>query len=287
MSNTSLRSTPLHDHTDIGMEWTTRGRFQLADFFCGPGGVGHALINKPLPIEHFAFVGFDIVDYSDTYPGRFKQVDLFDASPKDLADACDRFGSYEKFKADVIWASFPCTAYSSLSPTHYGSQEAALEENPRITDEFREFLLEMAPHYVIENVPRATKIGDLKANVRVNGLAFGLPFDLERHFETTFKCPSAYVDADPEVVIDTRDDQSVRELAEAKGVPSDWGKQSVRSAIPKEYVMWVLHHCPSIPSTMPKRKDHLLHHEPPTDTGIHSHPHIDEDIDPGNGGVWG
>ncbi|WP_302083188.1 hypothetical protein [Salinibaculum rarum] len=284
---TSLRSTPLHDHSDIGMEWTTDWRYQVADFFCGRGGVGRALLEKPLPIEQFAFIGFDIEDYSDSYPGRFKQVDLFNVSPSELADRVQGgFRSYESFKADVIWASFPCTAYSSLSPTHYGSQEAALEANPRITDEFREFLLEMAPHYVIENVPRATKIGDLKANVRVNGLAFGLPFNLERHFETTFKCPSAYLDTDPDVVIDTRDNQSVEALADAKGVPSEWGKQSVRSAMPTEYVTWILHHCPSVPGLMPQRKDQLLVHDPPTDTGIHSHPHLNDDTDPGNGGVW-
>lgn len=89
---------------------------------------------------------------------------------------------------------------------------------------------------------------DLDANVRVNGLAF----DLERHFETTFPRPDAYLDGEPEVTIDTRGDQSVAELAEAKGVPKEWGKQGVRSAIPWQYVYWVVHHCPAFPAPAPK-----------------------------------
>jgi len=87
----------------------------------------------------------------------------------------------------------------------------------------------------------------------VNGLAFGKGFDLERHFETTFPVPDAYVDGEPEITVDTRDDQSVKDLAEAKGVPAEWGKQAVRSAISWEYVHWILSHCPAVPSLPPQR----------------------------------
>ncbi|ERJ07460.1 hypothetical protein HLRTI_000502 [Halorhabdus tiamatea SARL4B] len=275
-----LRETPRFDRSDVPQEWTTKWRFQVVDLFSGRGGVGLSLFDKaPLPIEPRVFAGFDIEDYSDTYPGRFAQADLLDdPSLEGLAEKVGMPpGGYDSIRvprnvvddeyglpvlrgltADVVWCSFPCQAYSSLSPTYYGSQEAALEANPRITDELRDFLTDIAPHYILENVPRATKIGDLDANVRVNGLAFGKPYDYERHFETTFPVPDAYVNGEPEVTIDTRGDQSVAELADAKGVPAEWGKQGVRSALPPVYVHWILSHCPAVPSLAPKRIDHDL-----------------------------
>lgn len=277
-----LRDTPRFDRAAIPQEWTTRRRLQVVDLFSGRGGVGQAVASGAIPIDPQMHAGFDIEDFSDVYPGRFAQVDLLDdVTVEELAErigmAVDPYGrsirvdrslisdddphfppSLSGLTADVVWASFPCTAYSSLSPTHYGSREAALAANPRITDEFRELLLDIAPHYVIENVPGATRAGDLDANVRVNGLAFGLPFDLERHFETTFECPDAYRDGDPEVTVDTRDDQSVATLADAKGVPPEWGKQGVRSAIPWQYVNWILGHCPAFPAAVPERVDRPL-----------------------------
>jgi hypothetical protein len=278
------------------MRWTTYRTLQVADLFCGRGGVGYAVADAPAPIEPYMHAGFDIEDYSETYPGQFGQVDLLDADRQDLEDAIDTSFSRTPgsirvshsavegpdlpprrgFTADVVWASFPCIAYSSLSPTYYGSREKALDANPRITDEFREFLLTLAPHFVVENVPRATKIGDLDANVRVNGLAFKSPnapaaekYDLTRHFETTFPCPDAYRAPRPDeeyVTIDTRDDQSCKALADAKGVPAEWGVQGVRSAIPNEYVYWILHHCPSVPSPMPCRNQRVL--APQMDTAL-------------------
>lgn len=38
----------------------------------------------------------------------------------------------------------------------------------------------------------------------------------------------------------------MRALAHAKGVPPSWPKQAVRSAIPWQYVWWLLSYCPSI-----------------------------------------
>lgn len=233
-----LRDSPRFDRTHWPLEWSTEWRYQVADLFCGRGGVGRAL-GRWLPRR--MFFGVDKVDYSDDYPGRFVQADLIDDRP------------FDGVIADVAWVSFPCTAYSSLSATEYGSAEKALERNPRITDELREWLLEHFGHYVIENVPRASYHGDLDANCRVNGLAFGEGFNLERHFETTFSVPDAYQSGETKIPVDTRDDQSVAELAEAKGVPAEWGKQSVRSALPWQYVWWVLSYCPSIDIPTPKQ----------------------------------
>ncbi|APX98620.1 hypothetical protein [Natronorubrum daqingense] len=271
-----LRETPMIDRNAVPQEWTSKWRLQVVDLFSGRGGVGLALDEW---LEARMFAGFDIEDYSQTYPGRFAQQDLLcddgRASLEELAEAVemptgpshesmlvdrgrvdrpDALPALRGLTADVVWVSFPCTAYSSLSATHYGSKEAALEANPRITDEFREFLLEIAPHYIIENVRGATRVGDLEANCRVNGLAFGKDYDLERHFETTFDVPDAYVSGDASVTVDTRNDQSIRELANAKGVPAEWGKQAVRSAIPLEYVWWVLGHCPALDIPIPERQ---------------------------------
>lgn len=274
-----LRDTPRFDRSDIGMNWTNEWRYQAVDLFCGRGGVGQAFAGGAAPKDPWTFAGFDIEDYASVYPGEFYQQDLIPMpSIYELAEdtSCSRgitashttsasvvddehgLPTNRGLTADVVWVSWPCVAYSSLSPTHYGSREAALEACPRITDDVRERLLEIAPHYVIENVPGASRLGDLDANVRVNGLAFGQPYGLERHFETTFPVPDAYLPGEPEVAVDTRGDQSIQELADAKGVPASWGKQGVRSAIPEEYVRWILHHCPSCPTPKPAREQALL-----------------------------
>ena len=70
--------------------------------------------------------------------------------------------------------------------------------------------------------------------------------------------PDAYVDGDADVPVDTRADQSVQALAEAKGVPASWGKQAVRSAIPWQYTWWVLSHCPSVPCPAPETAQRRL-----------------------------
>jgi hypothetical protein len=200
------------------------------DLYCGHGGVGLAL--DDLGVE---FVGVDIRDRSATYPGRFVQAD---ASDPPLAGG-----------ADVVWASPPCTAYSSLSATAYGSAEAAREANPTIPElDVREVADSLGAEYVIENVPRCD---DLRDPARVNGHAFGAGYDLERHFETSFELPDHVVDGMTSIAVDTRRDQSPRALSEAKGVPASWGKQGVRSAIPSEYVRYVLSYCPAVEEIAP------------------------------------
>lgn len=211
----------------------------ILDLFCGHGGVGHALKELDQDVN---VIGIDIVDRSDTYPGHFIQADL--RKPPIGAPF-----------ADLVWASPPCTPYSSLSATHYGSAEAALEECFRYLHRSKVVGVHYqawARHHIIENVPGATRVGDLETNVRLNGLAFDQPYRLERHFQTSFECPDATARGQPEVAVDTRGDQSVAALAEAKGVPAEWGKQGVRSAIPREYVYWLLHHAPLDNLDVPK-----------------------------------
>lgn len=303
----ALRSTPWIDRSHVGTHWTDEWRLRVVDGFSSQGGVGHALGNGPAPLDPHEYAGFDIKDYSGSYPGRFAQVNLLDTSTVELGNSLglstsrsyatryyevdDRFGlpTRSGLKADLVWISFPCTAYSPLTACNYPDaedpQQAALDDNPRITDELRELALDIAPHYVIENVPGATRVGDLHANVRVNGLAFAgadepddQKFNLERHFETTFPCPDAFRDPNPDeeyITIDTRDDQSITELAEAKGVPPSWGRQNVRSAIPWTYVYWLLHHCPSVPGPAPKRVTRMLAPQMNNSLGLKAthHPH--------------
>lgn len=235
-----LRDTPLYDRGDFTGMHDHHWMPWVADLFSGRGGVGRVLDTLYHRNNYF---GVDIEDYGDEYPGQFIQADLINNDPPLSFPT-----------AHLIWVSFPCTAYSSLSAIEYGSKEAALEQNPRIPDSgIREFARDNGVHYVIENVPGATRVGDLHANVRMNGLAFGHSYSMERHFETSFPVPDAYVDGDPDVTIATSGDQSIKSLAEEKGVPASWGKQGVRSAIPESYVKWILHHAPSVPSPKPPR----------------------------------
>jgi hypothetical protein len=214
---------------------------RVLDLYSGRGGVGLAL--DELDVAH---VGVDIEDYSDTYRGEFLR-----------GDASEFVGG----GFDLVWASPPCTAYSDLSPTAYGSREAAMDACPTIPElRVREIAKSAGAEYVIENVRGASRAGHLRDAARVNGLAFGKPYDLVRHFETSYRLPHAYEPGEPTVKVQTREgqDQSAASLAEAKGVPASWGKQGVRSAIPSEYVRWVLSFCPTLDVPRPAREQAML-----------------------------
>jgi len=227
----------MSDNSSGGID---RSRPLVYDLYCGHGGVGLTLDELG-----FRFVGVDVEDRSASYPGEFVEAD---ASRPPLEGG-----------ADLVWASPPCTAYSELSPTHYGSREAAMDACPTIPElRVREIAESLGAEYVIENVPGASHVGHLHDAARVNGLAFGKPYDLARHFETSFPVPDANEPGEPAVTVDTREDQSVADLADAKGVPASWGKQGVRSAIPPEYVRWVLSFCPTLDVERPERPQRML-----------------------------
>jgi len=193
-------------------------------------------------------MGVDIEDYSEEYPGQFLQADLINPDQRPFTGAT----------ADVVWVSWPCTAYAQPSAIAYGSSDEALKENPRLTDEFREWLLSIGGHYIIENVPNASYYGDLDANVQLNGLGFGEDFDNTRVFETTFECPDVYEQGEAEITMNVDGDQSIQDLAEAKGVPSAWKKSGVRSAMPWQYVYHLLNHCPSVDIPGPVKEQQTL-----------------------------
>lgn len=225
---------------------------RVYDFGCGRGGVGRAL-NKLYFRDNW--MGFDIEpEYGESYPGQFIQCDLY----REDGDGVTRMDAPVDREAHLCWISFPCQAYAGPTPIETGSREAALEEYYRISEDVRKFAKEHGIHYIIENVPGAARVGDLKANVRMNGLAFGLPFDQTHVFETSFQCPDAYEAGTPDIVTDLRQNQSEADLAEAKGVPKEWSKSEIRSAIPHEYVYWLFHHCPSVPAPKPERKQYVF-----------------------------
>jgi hypothetical protein len=215
------------------------GTPQVLDLYSGPGGVGVAL--DALCIDH---AGVDIIDYSDTYPGKFVQGDA----------------SWVPFVArlpspDLLWLSPPCQRWSQLSvanASRYDWPDGEIERRyPGFDDlNVRDVIDVLDPdHYIIENVPRCPELRD---PVRLDGLAFGKPYRIRRHFETSFPAPDHVDNGRPGIGIGTNDahgntEYQRRELAEAKGIPTDWSEQATHSAIPREYVQYLLHYCPSTP----------------------------------------
>lgn len=112
-----LRTSPRFDRSHWPQEWTSSWRIQVLDLFAGRGGTGRAL-DKVLPQR--MYLGVDHEDYSNEYPGQFTVADLIDPENR----------PFNGVTADVVWVSWPCTAYAEPSAVEYGSAEAALEENP-------------------------------------------------------------------------------------------------------------------------------------------------------------
>jgi len=236
---------------------TERSDILVVDLYSGRGGVGYAL--DEIGVDH---VGVDIEDYADDYPGEFIQGDASDVSA--LLDALAPYLSV--YETVIVWMSPPCQRWSPLTKINaerYEWDDGEIEERyPGFEDlNVHDVLDAIGPdHYIIENVPRCPILED---PTRINGLAFGLPFDLERHFETSFPAPDAVEKGRPELTMSTRDNYNNtkyqrQELAEAKGVPTDWPEESVHAAIPSEYVRWLLSFCPSVAVEPPRREQTTL-----------------------------
>lgn len=214
------------------------------DLYCGHGGVGLALGELDV-----AFVGVDVEDRSESYPGAFVRAD---ASRPPLASG-----------ADLVWASPPCLAYTPLSAVNasrYDWDETPRERYPTIPElRVREIAESLGSEYVIENVAQCE---DLRDPARLHGGAFGYPFRMERRFETSFPVPDATSSTPPTVTYQgpsAGDTVShTPDLAAAKGVPDDWPEQAINSAIPREYVHWVLSFCPTLDVPRPEREQTLL-----------------------------
>lgn len=206
----------------------------VLDMYSGPGGVGHAL--EELGMNH---VGVDTQDFADEYPSTFFQMDA-----SDITSILEVFGDAQ---IDLLWMSPPCQAYSTLSHVHY-------DDPKEVHDTFYDLNVRGIIHYlepeeyVIENV---ASCNDLTDPTRINGFGVGYEFGLERHFETSFACPDAIKDGTSVLNMSSGIGDSYTNVAEAKGVPSRWGKTAVRSAIPTGFVKHIAYNCPSINGVQP------------------------------------
>ncbi len=128
------------------------------DLFCGAGGASMGLHRAG-----FDVIGVDIKP-QPRYPFTFVQGDATNP-PLDLA------------RADFIWASPPCQAYS------WSARRWAVERAD-LVDVTRRLLVASGVPYVIENVVGAP----IRADIALTGLMFGLGVIRRRHFETSFFC---------------------------------------------------------------------------------------------------
>lgn len=129
------------------------------DLFCGGGGAALGLIEVG-----FEVVGVDLDPrHARVFPGQFICGDAL-RPPVCLDDY------------DLVWASPPCQAYSSITPTHTRKDKPALIPAVRA-------LLKGHPYSIIENVPLAP----LRPDIRLAGPMVGLPrIRRIRHFECSF-----------------------------------------------------------------------------------------------------
>ena len=133
--------------------------YRALDLFCGGGGVAYRLLRAGFRVV----VGIDIEDHSQSYPGVFLQGDALEA-PFDLAEF------------DFVWASPPCQAYSTATPSHRRG------DHPRLIEATRR-LLAGHPFTVIENVMRSP----LRPDLVLDGPMFGLDrIERRRKFELSW-----------------------------------------------------------------------------------------------------
>ena len=116
---------------------------KVIDLYCGLGGWASGLVNNG-----FDVTGYDIVDFSGYYPGRFIQADIL--KPIDFPDA------------DAIVASPPCTEFSKagMPKTWVANRKKPADVLAGIKLFLRaeEIIQEMKPKYwIIENVRGAQK----------------------------------------------------------------------------------------------------------------------------------
>ncbi|WP_302083016.1 hypothetical protein [Salinibaculum rarum] len=187
-------------------------------------------------------IGIDKENFCADYPGAFIKADLSDPTALPVTAS-----------PDLLWLSPPCQAYSKLTKSEYDNPR---EEYPTFDDlNVRRVIDRLDPdEYIIENVVTCE---DLENPTKLNGRAFGLQFHQERWFETSFPIPSHVEHPQgggdqcniPIGGCRGRNDQENRKhrLANAKGIPATWDESHVIAAIPKQYVQYLLHYCPTTP----------------------------------------
>lgn len=206
---------------------------RLLDLFCGAGGcsIGYARAG-------FDVYGIDIAPHPD-YPFLIAVEDA-------LGSLSDR-AYLDNF--DVVHASPPCQARTTMSNRHRGKGGAA-DEHISLIAEVRWLLETWGGAYVIENVPGARR--DLEDAVTYSGGAFGLRVERPRLFASNvpLRPPPRVKVSDPIGVygkhhdgrrLSTRKDGSIQRAASsleqaraAMGI--DWMSwDDLREAVPPAY----------------------------------------------------
>jgi len=210
---------------------------RVLDLYCSAGGVGRALEN----MGDVEYVGVDIQDYSDKYPGKFVQADA--SMLGGLSDMLSEVGAPTEY--DLVWASPPCLAYTPLShvnASRYDWDETPKERYPTIPElNVRRVCKSLGKEYIIENVSHCD---DLWNPIELNGHAFNMGIEARHKFETSFEVFSAVGTGETKVQFGKHNERE--KLAEVKDVPSTWSLSEINSAIPKPYVQYLLHYCPTI-----------------------------------------
>lgn len=209
---------------------------RVLDLYCSAGGVSLAL--DGLDIDH---VGVDIQDYAEKYRGKFVQADA--SMLAGLKEVLVDNGHPTEY--DLVWASPPCLAYTPLShvnASRYDWDETPKERYPTIPElNVRRVCDALGQEYIIENVSHCD---DLWNPIEVNGHAFNLGIEARHKFETSFEVYSAIGKGETKIQFGKHNERN--KLAKMKDVPADWTLEEINSAIPKPYVQYLLHHCPTI-----------------------------------------
>lgn len=208
---------------------------RLLDLFCGAGGcsVGYARAG-------FDVMGVDIEPHPD-YPFPLVVDDALSVLARALPGV------------DVIHASPPCQAYTTMSNRHRGKGGRA-DGHAELIHAVRGLLEVWGGAYVIENVPGARR--SMRAPVTLTGGMFGLGVHRPRLFESNlplYALPDRGVPdpvgvygkaPDGRRLFDRKDGtaqhaaSSVAEAQAAMGI--DWmGWDDLREAVPPAYTEWI------------------------------------------------
>jgi DNA (cytosine-5)-methyltransferase 1 len=173
---TATDGDPPHIPGQLSLDDATP-RPRLLDLFCGAGGCSVGYARAGLEV-----VGVDIEPHAD-YPYEFHRVDALEI----LAD--------RKFLAcfDVVHASPPCQAYTSMS-NRWRGRDTAADAWPDLIAPVRAALQRWGGPYVIENVPGARSL--LRNPVLLHGGMFGLAVHRPRLFECNWPV-MAYLSPSP------------------------------------------------------------------------------------------
>lgn len=146
------------------------------DLFCGAGGASVGLHRAGYEVH-----GVDIAP-QPRYPFAFVQGDALDV----LRDGGPSWAG----RYDLVWASPPCQALTTMSNKHRGKGTRA-DEHVNLIPQVREHLLRAGVPYIIENVDGAR--AHLIDPVRLTGEMFGLGTHRPRLFECSFPVTAPFV----------------------------------------------------------------------------------------------